>query len=219
MFQTVIFDLDGTLTDPAKGITNSFKHSLKSFGGQIPSYKELCTFIGPPLKDTFRQHFNYDDEKTNEAVKRYREYFTRKGLFENKVYKEIPEVLEVLNMLGKKCYVATSKPEAYSVRILDHFGLAKYFRRICGSNLDESRSNKDEVIAYTLDAAKISDDEKSTVLMVGDRMHDILGAKRNGIQSCGVLYGYGSKEELEEAGADYIAKNVSEVLKIAITTF
>ncbi len=219
MFDTILFDLDGTLTDPAKGITNSFKNALKFFNEKIPSYKELCTFIGPPLVDTFKIKFNYDDEKSVEAVKKYREYFSKKGLFENKVYKEIPELLEVLNMLGKRCFVATSKPEAYSVRILEHFDLSKYFVRICGCNLDESRSNKDEVIAYALDAAKISDEDKASVLMIGDRKHDIIGARKNGIKSCGVLYGYGSQSELEQAGADFIAKDVREVLKIAITTF
>lgn len=212
MFDYLFFDLDGTLTDPAQGITNSFIHALKYFGIKIPTYETLCTFIGPPLPETFKTQFGFDEQKVAEGVKKYREYFATKGLLENSVYPGIPELLAGLKAAGKKLVVATSKPEEYSVRIIEHFGLAKYFENVCGSLMDESRSKKDEVIAYAIERNHISD--KSKILMIGDRKHDILGAKKIGLKSCGVLFGYGSREELEEAEADFISENVSRLDKI-----
>ena len=212
MFDYLFFDLDGTLTDPAQGITNSFIHALKYFGIEIPSYETLCTFIGPPLPETFKTQFGFDEQKVAEGVKKYREYFATKGLLENSVYPGIPELLAGLKAAGKKLVVATSKPEEYSIRIIEHFGLAQYFENVCGSLMDESRSKKDEVIAYAIERNHISD--KSKNLMIGDRKHDILGAKKIGLKSCGVLFGYGSRKELEEAGADFISENVSRLDKI-----
>lgn len=212
MFDYLFFDLDGTLTDPAQGITNSFVHALKYFGIEIPSYETLCTFIGPPLPETFKTQFGFDEQKVAEGVIKYREYFATKGLLENSVYPGIPELLAGLKAAGKKLVVATSKPEEYSVRIIEHFGLAQYFENVCGSLMDESRSKKDEVIAYAIERNHISD--KSKILMIGDRKHDILGAKKIGLKSCGVLFGYGSREELEEAGADFISENLSRLDKI-----
>ena len=212
MFDYLFFDLDGTLTDPAQGITNSFVHALKYFRIEIPSYETLCTFIGPPLTETFKTQFGFDEQKVAEGVIKYREYFATKGLLENSVYPGIPELLAGLKAAGKKLVVATSKPEEYSVRIIEHFGLAQYFENVCGSLMDESRSKKDEVIAYAIERNHISD--KSKILMIGDRKHDILGAKKIGLKSCGVLFGYGSREELEEAGADFISENVSRLDKI-----
>ncbi len=212
MFDYLFFDLDGTLTDPALGITNSFKHALKYFGIEIPSYETLCTFIGPPLPETFKTHFGFSEEKATEGVKKYREYFAETGLLENSVYPGIPELLDKLKKDGKKLVVATSKPEEYSVRIIEHFGLNQYFENVCGSLMDETRSKKDEVIAYAIERNHISD--KSKILMIGDRKHDILGAKKVGLKSCGILFGYGNREELETAGADFIAENVSELQKI-----
>ena len=214
MFDYIFFDLDGTLTDPALGITNSFIHALKFYGMEIPSYEELCKLIGPPLPYSFETTFGFSPEKAMEAVTKYREYFAEKGLFENKVYEGIPELLQSLKAKGKHLVVATSKPEEYSIKILEHFNLSKYFDFICGSLMDESRSKKDEVIAYTLECCKLGSPDKSRVLMVGDRLHDIEGAKKNGLKSCGVLFGYGSREELENAGADYIVKDVNELLEI-----
>ena len=215
MFDYLFFDLDGTLTDPATGITNSFIYAYKYFGMEIPDYKTLCSYIGPPLLDTFNNSFGFSEEKAKEGVKIYREYFANKGLFENSVYEGIPCLLENLLKNGKKLVVATSKPEVYSVQILKHFDLSKYFLYICGSNEDESRSKKDEVIKYALEKCKISDNSK--ILMIGDRMHDIKGAKLNNIKSCGVLFGYGSKEELVNEGADFIAKDVNELQKICLS--
>lgn len=217
MFDYYFFDLDGTLTDPAQGITNSFIHAIKYFGLEVPSYEKLCTFIGPPLVATFQKEFGFDDEKSMEGVKKYREYFAQKGIFENKVYDGIENVLAHLQSKGKHLLVATSKPEEYSVKILEHFGLAKYFDFICGSNMDETRSKKEEVIEYALEKCRTADKtgfDKSKVLMIGDREHDIIGAKKNGIKSCGILYGYGSRQELEAAGANYIVDNVRNLLEL-----
>ena len=214
MFDYIFFDLDGTLTDPAQGITNSFIHTYKHYGMEVPSYETLCTFIGPPLLETMKNSFGFSEEKAKEGVKVYREYFSTKGLFENSVYDGIEDLLLILKKAGKKLIVATSKPEIYSIQILNHFNLSQYFDSICGSNEDESRSKKDEVIKYALEKCQISD--KSKVLMVGDRMHDIIGAKKNNIKSCGVLYGYGNKEELINAGADFIAITLNDVKNICL---
>ena len=214
MFDYIFFDLDGTLTDPALGITNSFKHALKSFGLEIPSYEKLCSFIGPPLVDTFRTQFGFSDEKASLGVLKYREYFAEKGLLENSVYPGIPDLLSDLKDAGKRLVVATSKPEEYSVKIIEHFGLAQYFENVCGSLMDESRSKKDQVIEYALERNKIGD--RSKVLMIGDRKHDILGAKKTGLKSCGILFGYGSLQELQTAGADYIAGNITELKDICL---
>lgn len=213
MFDYMFFDLDGTLTDPAQGITNSFIHALKYFGLEIPSYEELCKLIGPPLPYSFETFFGFPHDKAMQAVAKYREYFSTKGLFENKVYDGIPELLQKLKEQGKHLVVATSKPEEYSIKIIEHFNLSKYFDYICGSLMDESRSKKDEVIAYALQRCGLNESDKSKVLMVGDRFHDIEGAKKNGLKSCGVLFGYGSCAELEDAGADFIVKDVMGILE------
>lgn len=209
------FDLDGTLTDPALGITNSFKHAFVHFGLEIPSYEKLCTFIGPPLVDTFKNELHFDDAKAEEGVKAYREYFSTKGIFENKVYDGIPELLKNLKEKGKVLVVATSKPEEFAVKIIEHFGLSEYFEHVCGSCMDETRSTKAEVISYALGVCGIDEAHKEHVLMIGDRKHDIIGAKANGIESCGILFGYGSREELETAGADYIAESVAALAKLS----
>lgn len=209
MFDYLFFDLDGTLTDPAQGITNSFIHALKYFGIEIPSYEKLCSFIGPPLVDTFKTQFGFSDEEAAEGVKKYREYFAVKGLLENTVYPGIPELLATLKQNGKKLVVATSKPEEYSIKIIEHFGLSQYFENVCGSLMDETRSKKDEVIEYAIERNHITD--RSKILMIGDRKHDMLGAKKCGIAACGILFGYGSCEELQTNGADMIAGTVKDL--------
>lgn len=211
MFDYYFFDLDGTLTNPALGITNSFKYAFKELGIEIPSYEKLCTFIGPPLLTTFKTYCGFNDEEAGIGVKKYREYFAQRGLFENQVIEGIPQLLEELKKRGKHLLVATSKPEEYSVRILEHFDLAKYFDHICGSNMDETRSKKAEVIEYALESAGKPD--KSKVIMIGDREHDIFGAKENGIKSCGVLFGFGSRQEFQSAAADFIVEKVNDILE------
>ena len=218
MFDYLFFDLDGTLTNPAQGITNSFIYAFNSLGIEVPSYETLLTFIGPPLPVTFGKMVGLPESQVDEAIKKYREYFSTRGIFENELFDDIPPALEKLKAAGKKLVVATSKPEEYSVKIINHFGLEKYFDYVCGSCMDETRGSKTEIISYALDRCGIDDssdnNNKSRVLMIGDRFHDIEGAKNNQIKSCGVLYGFGSQEELKKAGADYIIPKIDGLFKI-----
>lgn len=221
MFDYLFFDLDGTLTNPAQGITNSFIHAFKSLGIEVPTYETLLTFIGPPLPVTFGKMMGLPESQVDEAIKKYREYFSTRGIFENELFADIPPALEKLKAAGKKLVVATSKPEEYSVKIINHFGLEKYFDYVCGSCMDETRGSKTEIISYALDLCCIDSSrdssgskDKSRVLMIGDRFHDIEGAKNNQIKSCGVLYGFGSQEELKKAGADFIIPKIDGLFKI-----
>ncbi|MDO4170609.1 MAG: HAD family hydrolase [Lachnospiraceae bacterium] len=206
-YKYIFFDLDGTLTDPGLGITNSVAYSLEKYGISVDDRSELYKFIGPPLIDSYMDFYNFSKEKAVQAVEVYREYYAVKGIFENYVYDGIPGLLKLLQADGKKIILATSKPEEYAKIILEHFDLAKYFFYIAGSNMDESRSKKSEVISYALQKCQIKD--KSQVVMIGDREHDIIGAKEIGLDSIGVLYGYGDYKELECAGADQIVENVN----------
>ncbi len=208
-YQTILFDLDGTLTDPGVGITNSVAYALGKYKIAVPERAALYKFIGPPLIDSFERYYGFSRERAMEAVNFYREYFSETGIFENQVYDGIGELLKDLRAAGKRLVVATSKPEQFAVRILEHFALADYFDYIAGANMDESRTKKAEVITYALKVCGITD--RRPVLMVGDREHDVLGAKEAGVASLGVLYGYGDREELERAGADIIAERVADL--------
>lgn len=212
MYDVILFDLDGTLTDSGLGITNSVAYSLKKYGIEVADRAELYKFIGPPLKESFEKYYGFSAEELKKAVEYYREYYTDKGMFENSVYEGIEELLKEIRKAGKMAVVATSKPEIFARKILEHFGLAKYFSYIVGANMDETRTKKDEVISYVLESCDIPD--KSKVLMIGDREHDILGAKRNGLDSLGVLFGFGNREELKKAGADYIAETVKDIYPV-----
>lgn len=209
MYDVIFFDLDGTLTDPGLGITNAVMHSLEKLGLPLPERTELYKFIGPPLTESFQMYCGFSLERAREAVALYREYYSVRGLWENRVYQGIPELLRELKDAGEVLCVATSKPELFAVQILEHFDLAGYFDHICGAALDESRGTKHQVIEYALETCGIAD--RRSVLMVGDREHDILGAKQSGLDSMGVLYGYGSRRELEAAGADLIAEAVADI--------
>lgn len=213
-YKYILFDLDGTITDSALGITNSVKYALNKLNAPIPPYETLCKFIGPPLLDGFRDFCGFDTEKAQKAVKYYREYYETTGLFENAVYEGIPEFLRALKESGKIVILATSKPEKFARLILEHFDLMQYFNYAAGASMDETRNKKDAVIAYALTQCNIKD--KSLAVMVGDRHHDIYGAKVNGISSVGVLYGFGNREELEAAGADYIAEDINALYKILL---
>jgi phosphoglycolate phosphatase len=209
MYQYVFFDLDGTLTDSAKGILNAVEYALGKYGIVENNAETLNAFIGPPLHDSFVKYYGFDDKKADEAVAIYREYFSVKGLFENDVYDGVEEMLTKLKERGKKLVIATSKPEVFTFRILKHFDLERYFDFIAGATLDISRAKKADVIAYALE--KVNPEDKEKVIMVGDREHDVLGAKQNGLTSLGVLFGYGDVDELKSAGADYIVKDVLEL--------
>ncbi|EMB68451.1 HAD family hydrolase [Streptococcus mutans] len=209
MYQTILFDLDGTLTNPALEITNSLAYALEKFNIEVTDKKELYRFIGPPLQDSFENFYHFSKEDSLKAVDFYRDYFRHKGLYENEVYQGIPDLLERLKAQGKKLLVATSKPERFARQILKHFELFDYFDLVAGASMDGSRRLKGDVIAHALTSAQIAD--PSSAIMIGDRKHDIIGAKENNLDAIGVLYGFGNREELKKAGATYIATNVEEL--------
>lgn len=205
----VLWDLDGTLTDPMTGITQCVQYALQTFGIQVDDLRQLCCFIGPPLIDSFQEYYGFSEEQALQAVAKYRERFSTVGWRENVVYPGIPALLQRLCRAGVTSMLATSKPEVFARKILAHFGLEDYFSFIGGATLDNSRSRKEEVIRYVLEANALND--LSRVIMVGDRKYDITGAHSAGLRAIGVLYGYGSREELTQAGADVIAANISEL--------
>jgi len=213
-FEYILFDLDGTITDSGEGITKSVQYALKSFDILENNLEDLRKFIGPPLKESFKVYYNFDEEKANLALVKYREYYADKGIYENSLYDGIIELLDTLKKNGKIIILATSKPEVYAKQILEYFSIDKYFSFVAGADFEETRVKKGDVIKYALEGAKISD--LSKVIMVGDREHDIIGAKENNIKSIGVLYGYGDVIELTQARADYISKSTNELLNIII---
>ncbi len=216
----ILFDLDGTLTDPKEGITKAVQYSLAHYGIEETDLDALCPFIGPPLRDSYINFYGFSPEKATEAISVYREYFCREGWAQNKVYPGIPELLGALKAGGKKLYVATSKPEPFAVQILEHFGLAGFFDGIGGADLEETRVRKGDVIAYVRERFGLLKDIRdrdmaSDIVMVGDREHDVNGAGEQGLECIGVLYGYGSRRELEDSGAVRIAESV-EALKMLL---
>jgi phosphoglycolate phosphatase len=210
--KNILMDLDGTITNPKTGITKAIQYALKAENIIIEDLDTLCKYIGPPLKTTLKESYGFDEGKANRALEKYREYYKEAGMYENEVYKGMEELLIKLKATGNKIIVATSKPEIFAKGILEYFGLEQYFDDICGSNLDATRAEKEEVIRYALEKNGISD--YSSVIMVGDRCYDIIGAKSVGIASVGVLYGFGSREELEDAGADRISETVTDLYKV-----
>ena len=211
-YSYILFDLDGTLTDSGPGIMNGFAYAIEKMGGQIPDREELGKFVGPPLKDSFSRVLGYNQEDTDKAIKLYREYYnTMGGVLENSVYPGIEELLSDLSQDGKKLFVATSKSANATNTVLEHFGLKKYFEFVATSD-DKDRPQKADVIRYLFEQCGIVD--RSQVVMVGDRENDIVAAKEVGIDSIGVLYGYGDREELTAAGATYLAENTAEIKAI-----
>lgn len=208
MSRHILFDLDGTLTDPMIGITKSVQYALKHFGIEVADLRELIPFIGPPLAESFETYYDLTPEQAEEAVEVYREYYAPTGIFENAVYPGIPEMLEQLVAEGAKLYVATSKPTVFAEQILEHYGIREPFVCVCGSELDGGRVKKADVIRFVLDKYEIAPQD---AVMVGDRHHDIEGAAACDVPSLGVLFGYGTREELEEAGADHIVATVEEM--------
>lgn len=220
MKEYLLFDLDGTLTDPKIGITTCVQYALKSFGIEEPDLDKLEPFIGPPLKDSFMQFYQMDEKQAEVAVEKYRERFKDIGLFENEVYEGIPHMLRTLKSKGMHLAVASSKPTVFVERILEHFGMNEYFEAIVGSELDGRRVNKDEVVEealHQLFGDKVIEYDK--VYMIGDRKFDVEGARALKVESIGVSYGYGSLEELQEAGADYIVQSVSELNYVLLREF
>ncbi|MEA5038701.1 MAG: HAD family hydrolase [Clostridiaceae bacterium] len=207
-YSCLLFDLDGTLIDPGEGITRSVAYALRKMGIDPPEKAALYPFIGPPLEESFRELYGMDEAERRRAIAFYREYFQEKGIYENTVYEGIPSLLRVLRARGYMLLVATSKPEPFAERILDRFGLNGYFSYVCGATLEETRTRKAEVVAWALARAGIVPGE---ALMIGDRRHDVEGARICGVSCMGVLYGYGSREELTQAGAAMLAETVEDI--------
>ena len=205
----IIFDLDGTLSDPGEGIINSLIHALKHFGIDGEP-RVLKKFIGPPLSESFKEFYNFDAEQTAQAIKIYRQYFHEHGLFQNIIYPGIPELLEGLVQAGKTLAVATTKPEVYALQILEYFKLDRFFEKelVVGSFLDGRRTNKVELIAAILERLCCKPEE---AVMIGDRKFDIIGAKANGIDVIGITYGYGNLEEIKAHQPTAIAYSVEEL--------
>jgi phosphoglycolate phosphatase len=206
---TIFFDLDGTLTDPKPGITRSIQYALAKLDHHtIPTEDELTWCIGPPLRASFVKILGGTDS-ADLAVSLYRERFSDIGLYENRVYDGIGEVLATLGQSGRRLFVATSKAHVFAERIIDHFGLRHHFERVFGSELDGTRADKSDLLAYALKTASV---DPSKTVMIGDRSHDMIGAGNNGIKGVGVLYGYGSKDELIGAGALHLCATPQAIL-------
>ena len=214
-YSVLLFDLDGTLTDPGEGIRNSVSYALQKYGINVTEQELLNRFIGPPLQEGFQEFYGFSSKEAIRAVGFYREYYGEKGIFQNKLYDGIPGMLKKLQANGIALLVATSKPEPYAREIIRHFHLESFFLYIAGGNMDGTRCKKQEVISYALKTCHF--DEKKGIAMVGDRRHDIEGAKLCGIDSIGVLYGYGSEKELMDAGAGQIAGSPEELLSICLS--
>ena len=210
----VLFDLDGTLTDSMPGITNCAIYALEKFGIYPESREELYPYIGPPLIYSFMTFHGLSREQADQAVVYYRERYADVGWCENRVFDGIPELLCALKEKGIQLIVATSKPEVYTRRILDHFSLSQYFSFVAGCTLEGQRSEKAEVIAYI--RQNYPEVGAENAIMIGDRKYDVEGAHSQDLPAVGVLYGYGDREEMEAVGADFIAENVAELQKLLV---
>ena len=210
-YTNILFDLDGTLTDPKQGITKSVQYALAKFNIFEENLDKLEPFIGPPLADSFMEIYAFSESDAKTAIAYYREYFQDKGIFDNKLYAGMKELLEMLTNQQRILRVATSKPTVFAERILKYFEIDKYFQFICGSNLDGTRIDKSEIIKHILDKENLVIDD---TLMIGDRKHDIIGAHKNGMASIGVGYGYGSEQELIEIKPTFYVKTVQELSEI-----
>ena len=215
MYDLCLFDLDGTLTDPMIGITKSYQYALAAFGIHEKP-EDLAKFIGPPIRENFRDFYGFSDSDTEKAVAIFREYFSEKGLLENTIYPEIPDALKKLEDSGKTLAVATSKVTVYTHPILKHFNIDKHFAFVSGDEMDgrNTRNGKSDIIRIALDA--LDPERNMRAVMIGDRKHDILGAKDIGIDSIGVTWGYGSRAELEEAGATFIAETIGDLCRLIL---
>jgi phosphoglycolate phosphatase len=210
MISNILFDLDGTLTDPKDGITRCIQFSLGRLGIGVPPQDCLTWCIGPPLKESFSRLFRSSDNVLlDEALRHYRERFSEIGIYENSVYPGIVSALQKIRITGFRVYLATSKPTVFASRILDHFNLTQFFNGIYGSELDGRFSDKGDLIAHILKTEGL---DSSMTLIVGDRSHDIFGGKKNGIATAAVTYGYGTREEIEASEPDFIFHSPSDLV-------
>lgn len=208
-YNTVLFDLDGTISDSGAGITNSVKYALKKFGIEENDFEKLKRFVGPPLYASFEKYYGFTHEEAVKAVEYYREYYNAGGIFELTIYDGVIDLLKALRESGKKIILATSKPEVYAEKIAEHFGFKDYFDNISGALLDGSRIEKADIITYALQ--RVSESDISKCIMIGDRSFDVIGARAFGMDSIGVTWGYGERAELEESGATYIVDSAEEI--------
>ena len=206
----ILWDLDGTLTNPASGIVGSIQYALEKSGRPVPKFDDLLWVIGPPIQIIFSKLAPEADEKTIwNLIAKYRECYGEKGMFENEVYPGIPDLLKTF--ADRKMFVCTSKPYFFASQILDHFDLTKHFRQVFGAELDGRLSNKGELIQHIL---KTHDLDPTQTVIIGDREHDVFGAKAAGISSIGITWGFGSREELTLAGADQIVDSIADLTKV-----
>lgn len=209
-YRYILFDLDGTVTNPEEGITKSFAYALEHMGIPVEDRSELRKVIGPPLMQSFDEFYHFTKEQALTATAKYRERYGEIGWAENEVYEGVEEMLKTLSARGAKLILATSKPERYAVRIMEHFGLSKYFTMLCGADdYAKDRSTKEQVVRYAIEQNGITD--TGDVVMVGDRKYDVIGAAAVGIKTIGVLYGFGDEEELSGAGAMHLVKTPQEL--------
>ncbi|UUV17834.1 HAD family hydrolase [Fusobacteria bacterium ZRK30] len=211
-YKYILFDLDGTLTDPGVGITKAVQYALKKNNIVEESLDILEKFIGPPLKDSFVEFYSFDEKMVSDSIQYFREYFRKNGIFENEVYSGILDLLGELKNRDCKIAVATSKPTVFANSVLKHFGMREYFDLVVGSNLDGTLGNKAEIINCVIENLKIKNLKET--IMIGDRKYDVIGAEKNNIDSIGVLYGYGSLEELEAASPTYIVDSINQLYKL-----
>lgn len=210
MYDNILLDLDGTLSDNSKGIFKGVINALEYFNIEYRE-SDLNSFIGPPLLDSFMNNYNMDKTQALKALEVYREYYSVDGLYENTLYDGVKNTLSALKSEGKKLYLTTAKPQVFAEKIMVRFGIDHYFEGLYGATLDTSRIHKEDIIKHVIMSNKL---EKRVTIMVGDRYHDIEGAKINGIDSIGVTYGFGSRSELEKAGANFVIDDISELLEI-----
>ena len=214
-WNTILFDLDGTLTDPAEGITKAVEAALNHYSIAVEDRSTLHKFIGPPLDESFPEFYGFDAARTAEATEVFRAYFDRQGWRENIPYPGVEDMLRDLRAAGKRLLVATSKPEVFALRIMEHFGLAQYFDHICGAPMDNQEgAKKAAVIRDALRRAGVED--LSTAVMVGDRRHDIDGARQAGLEAVGVLWGYGDLQELEASHPVHIVESFDGLKRVFI---
>ena len=210
MYQYLLFDLDGTLTNPKEGITKCVQHALHHFGIEVADPDTLTPYIGPPLIPSFMGFHGLTQEQALEALQVYRQRFASVGLFENEVLDGVPEMLRALKQNGRFVAVASSKPEPYVIRILEHFDLLQYFDEVVGASMDEKRSAKKDIIEEALRRMGKAPGDRS-ILMIGDRMHDVEGAQLCGLDSLGIYTGFAPEGELEDAGATYVFHTIRDM--------
>ncbi len=213
--EAIFFDLDGVISDSKEGITKSVDYAMQKFGVKASSPDEYLSFVGPPLMNQFQNVCGFDEKKAQKAVEYYREYYTKTGIFENSMYAGMDNVLKMLHQKGVKILLATSKPTEFARQIIDRYGILSYFDDVCGSSMDNSRTKKEDVISYAMEKNGLQNPD--AILMVGDRKHDIIGARACKMDCVAVEYGYGSHEEFLEYHPRYMVSDMDELYRLLVS--